>query len=53
MEITMANNELTKLVKFFNVSLADFSAFCKTLTNEEKNQFKAEVEKWDEKTEFV
>jgi hypothetical protein len=46
-------NHLSKLKEFFGVDMGTFASFWKSLTNDDKEQFKASIEKWDGKSEFV
>ncbi len=48
-----STNHLSKLKTFFGVDMGTFAAFWKQLTEADKAQFKAEIDKWDGKSEFV
>jgi hypothetical protein len=52
------DNPINALRKFFSgnrgeVSLAEFTAFWKVLSNEDKTEFRTAIESWDGQSEFI
>jgi hypothetical protein len=51
------NNHITALRKFLSgsreIQLLEFTMFWKSLSNEDKTEFKTAIESWDGKSEFL
>lgn len=47
------SNHLTQLRKFFGCTLAELSAFWKSLTDAEKSYYIEAIGKWDGHSEFI